>query len=46
MNTGTCNLVGGGRMVVVRGTGSATSFGEDDGEEEIEPLELICYEMR
>jgi hypothetical protein len=45
MNEGTCFLVGGGRMIVVRGTGSAFSVGEDDGETEIEPLEVICYEM-
>ena len=46
MNEGTCYLVGDGRMVVVRGTGSAFSAREDDGETEIEPLEVICYEMR
>lgn len=50
MNDGTCYLVGGNRLVVVKGTGSA--FGNDDepgedGEEtEVEPLEVICYEMR
>jgi len=46
MNEGTCYLVGDGRMVVVRGTGSAFSAREDDGETEIEPLEVICYEIR
>jgi hypothetical protein len=46
MNEGTCYLVGNGRMVVVRGTGSAFNAREDDGETEIEPLEVICYEMR
>jgi len=46
MTEGTCFLVGDGRMVVVRGTGSAFSAGEDDGETEVEPLEVICYEMR
>ncbi|MBC8425260.1 hypothetical protein H8E07_14140 [bacterium] len=46
MNEGTCNLVGNDRMVVIRGTGSAFGAGEDDGETEIEPLEVICYEMR
>ncbi len=46
MNEGTCFLVGGGRMVVVRGTGSSSDAVADDGETEIEPLELICYEMR
>lgn len=46
MNEGTCYLVGNGRMVVVRGTGSAFNAREDDGETEVEPLEVICYEMR
>ncbi len=46
MNEGTCFLVGDGRLVVVRGTGSAFGAGEDDGETEIEPLEVICYDMR
>jgi hypothetical protein len=46
MNEGTCYLVGDGRMVVVRGTESAFNAREDDGETEIEPLEVICYAMR
>jgi len=46
MDEGTCNLVGNSRMVVIRGTDSAFDGGEDDGETEIEPLEVICYEMR
>ena len=46
MNEGTCFLVGKGRMVVIRGTGSAFNAGEDDGETEIEPLEVICYAMQ
>jgi hypothetical protein len=46
MNEGTCYLVGNDRMVVVRGTDSAFNPEEDDGEIEIEPLEVICYEMR
>jgi hypothetical protein len=46
MNEGTCFLAGDGRMVVVRGTDSAFSPREDDGETEIEPLEVICYEMQ
>ena len=45
MNEGTCYLGGDGRMVVVRGTESAFSAEEDDGETEIEPLEVICYEI-
>ena len=38
--------VGDGRMVVVRGSGSAFSVRKNDGETEIEPLEVICCEMR
>lgn len=50
MTEGNVYLVGGGRMIVVRGTGS--SFGGDteseEGEEELEaePQEVICYEIR
>lgn len=50
IDDGNCYLVGGGLLVVVRGTGSI--FGEGDGAEgdeapeEVEPLEVICYEMR
>jgi hypothetical protein len=43
IHEGTCYLVGNGRMVVVRGTGSAFNADEDDGETAIEPLEVICY---
>lgn len=44
---GACFLVGGGRMIVVRGTGSSFHGAEeDDLDEEVEPLEVICYEMR
>lgn len=47
MVDGTAFLVGGGHMVIVRGT--ASSFGGDNDEEdddaEIEPLEVICYQM-
>jgi hypothetical protein len=50
MNDGTCYLVGGGRLVVVKGTASSFTGGndsEDDEEEtEVEPQEVICYEMR
>ena len=46
MKEGTCYLVGSGRMVVVRGTGSAFNTREDDAETEIEPLEVICYQMQ
>ena len=45
MNEGTCYLVGDGRMVVIRGTGSAFSA-EEDGETEVEPLEVICYKIK
>jgi len=46
MNDGNCYLVGGGRLVVVKGTGSAFHSDEDGGETEVEPLEVICYEIR
>ena len=46
MNEGTCYLVGENRMVVVRGSDSAFDATDDDGETEIEPLEVICYEMQ
>lgn len=47
---GSCFLVGGNRLVVIRGTGS--SFDGDQGlddeeiEDEVEPLEVICYQVR
>jgi hypothetical protein len=46
---GLCNLTSNNRLIVVRGTGSSLVAREDeeyDDEEEIEPLEVICYEMR
>lgn len=46
MNDGTCYLVGGGLLVVVKGTGSAFNSGDDGGETEVEPLEVICYEIQ
>ncbi len=45
MNEGTCFLLGGGRLAVLRGTGSAFNVRQQDGDEEAEPLEVICYEM-
>jgi hypothetical protein len=45
INEGTCYLMGQRRMVVVRGTGSVVNALEGEGEEEIEPLEVICYEV-
>jgi len=45
MQEGTCVLVGSNQLVVVRGTGSAMGIAEDDGETEIEPLEVISYQM-
>jgi len=45
MNDGTCYLVGGGRLVVVKGTGSSF-HGTDVDDEELEALEVICYEMQ
>jgi hypothetical protein len=46
IHEGTCFLVGQGRLVVVRGTGSSFYAAQDDGETEIEPLEVICYGMQ
>jgi len=47
MNDGTIYLVGKGRVVVVRGTGSSFSGRGDAGEdEEIEPLEVVCYAIK
>jgi 6-bladed beta-propeller len=46
MDEGTCFLVGNHRLVVVRGTGSAHHWDEDDGEIAIEPLEIFSYEIR
>jgi hypothetical protein len=49
MNDGACYLVGGGKLVVVRGTGSAFTGGQqeqDDADVAVEPLEVICYEIR
>jgi hypothetical protein len=50
MNDGTCYLVGGGKLVVVKGTASSFDGGEnpedEEDETEVEPLEVICYEMR
>jgi hypothetical protein len=47
---GSCFLVGGNRMVVIRGTGSSFSADPDqeteEEETEVEPLEVICYEVR
>jgi len=42
MNNGACYLIGGGRMIVVRGASDA--FGPDE-EDEIEPVQVICYEI-
>ena len=46
---GTCYLAGDEHLIVIRGTGS--SFNNDgdedlDDEEEVEPLEVICYRIR
>ena len=49
INEGTCFLLGDRHLAVVRGTGSVFSAGtaqvETGDEGEIEPLEVICYEM-
>jgi len=50
MNDGTCYLVGGSKLVVVKGTSSSFDGDEnpedEEEETEVEPLEVICYEMR
>ena len=47
MNTGALYLFGGGRAVVVRGTGTSFGPGGDSGEdEELEPLEVIRYAVK
>ncbi len=49
MNDGTCFLVGGNKLVVVKGTSSSFDGDNPEDEEEeteVEPLEVICYEMR
>ena len=47
---GACFLVGKNLMVVIRGTGSSFNddreLDEEEAEEEVEPLEIICYEVR
>lgn len=48
MNEGASYLVGGGKLLVVKGTASAFDAGDDseDNLEEVEPLEVICYQIR
>jgi hypothetical protein len=49
MNDGNCYLVGGGKLVVVKGSGSSFDGDNPEDEEEdteVEPLEVICYDMR
>jgi len=46
MNEGTCYLVGNDRLVVVRGTGTAVTAREQEGETEVEPLEVLCYAVQ
>ncbi len=43
MKNGTIHLVGNNLLVVVKGANSALS---EDEEEEVEPLEVICYEIK
>ena len=45
---GAAFLVGGGHLVVIRGTGSSFHGQEEDLEDdgEVEPLEVICYAVR
>lgn len=49
MREGTCYLVGGGRLVVVKGSGGTLGSTPDDDDPdapEPEALEVICYAMR
>lgn len=46
MRQGECQLVGGGRLVMVRGAGSAHRADQADSVEDPEPLEVICYARR
>jgi hypothetical protein len=48
MQDGNCYLVGDSRLVVVKGTGSSFNGRRAPEEEEavIEPLEVICYQVR
>lgn len=48
MNEGASYLVGGGKLVVIKGTASVFSGDEDseDSLEDVEPLEVICYEIQ
>lgn len=43
---GTCFLGGDDRLFVIRGTGTSFNGEEETAEEEIEPLEVICYRIR
>ncbi|MCB1149970.1 hypothetical protein KDK88_00370, partial [bacterium] len=47
MREGTCHLVGDGMLVVVRGTGTAfnAEAETEEGAEEPEPLEVICFRI-
>lgn len=45
MNEGSCFLMGSGRMIVLRGTGSAFDARYADEDTEVEPLEILCYEL-
>ena len=48
MNEGTSFLVGGGRLIVLRGSTSAPGESDEEleAEEEPEPLEVICYRIK
>jgi hypothetical protein len=49
MQDGNCYLVGDSRLVVVKGTGSSFNgrrAPDEDEEAVIEPLEVICYQVR
>jgi len=50
INDGTAYLIGGGKVIVVRGTNSSFDGDEVSDEElaeiEMEPLEVICYQIK
>jgi hypothetical protein len=50
MDDGTCYLVGGGLLVVVKGTASSfdgrPGAADETTDDEVEPLEVICFRMR
>ncbi len=46
MNDGTIHLVGHNKLIVIKGTNSPFGPNANSEEAELEPLEVICYEIR